>query len=188
MPTVIAATPNPALDLSMTVDKLEPHATHRIATAKRKLGGKGLNVANVCAEQGYQAVALGPLSSADKEAYADHPDTGLHTGVEAAFSPTPQPVRCTWAIYEKTTNATYILNEPGFEHAREVWDDVVARVDKHVARDPHSVVTVSGSLPPGTPPELVESLIAAAHRAGGKIIVDTSGPMLRTACRAGLTW
>lgn len=46
---VITLTLNPALDITVTVDQLTPESTLRIPQAQRRLGGKGLNVANVAA-------------------------------------------------------------------------------------------------------------------------------------------
>ena len=52
---------------------------------------------------------------------------------------------------------------------------------------PHAVVVISGSLPPGLEPDTVAALVAELIAAGVAVVVDTSGPGLMAAARAGAT-
>ncbi|MDT0157701.1 PfkB family carbohydrate kinase [Microbacterium sp. ARD32] len=54
-----------------------------------------------------------------------------------------------------------------------------------VGAAPADVLVISGSLPPGTPNELLPSLIRLGRDAGATVIVDTSGPALLVAADAG---
>jgi fructose-1-phosphate kinase PfkB-like protein len=47
------------------------------------------------------------------------------------------------------------------------------------------VLVISGSVPPGTPEDLLPSLIALGRAAGATVIADTSGPALLRAADAG---
>lgn len=180
-PAVIAVTPNPAMDVTITVASVEEGATHRIDPALKKLGGKGINVAEVAAEQGYPAYALGPLPRSEAEA------DGLSSRLRCtpAFSPSDAGLRSTYAIHAESTNETWIFNEPGLPHSAPVWTNLAERIRCLASENPGSVVTISGSFPPGVPVGLVEDLIRAARAGGAKVIVDSSGDALLDACAAG---
>ncbi|APT85608.1 1-phosphofructokinase family hexose kinase [Corynebacterium aquilae] len=186
-PAILAITPNPALDITLPIEQLIPEATHRIDTALRKLGGKGVNVAAVAAEQGYTAYALGPVSEADLADLNNRTDgvVALPDGVHLAFTPTPVPLRATFAIYQNTTGETAIINERGGAHPDEVYHNMVTTLTSYLDQHPGSVVTVSGSFAPGAPADFVTRLVDITHHHGGKIIVDSAGAPLKAACAAG---
>lgn len=176
---VIAITPNPALDITIDIDELVPEATHRIDHATKKLGGKGVNVAAVAGEQGYAAYALGPVPGAS---IREHP-TPSH--VHAAFTDTPAGLRATYALHQRGLNTTTIINERGAAHPPEVFAQIVTAVSDLATAHPGSVVTISGSFPPGAPADFLPHVLEAAHAAGARVIVDTSGAPLRQACELG---
>ncbi|MEZ2190523.1 1-phosphofructokinase family hexose kinase [Corynebacterium sp. CCM 9204] len=179
---VIAITPNPALDVTITLDRLVPEKTHRIDSAQRKLGGKGVNVAAVAAAEGYPAVMLGPVND-DAPTYTA-PDG--KAAPESAFTPTPVRLRETFAIHTISDGATSIINERGDRHPDEIWTRLVDQLGQVLVDHPGSVVTVSGSWPPGADENVLNDLITRTREAGGRIIVDCAGSHLRTACRAGV--
>lgn len=183
MSALIAVTPNPARDVTITLDKLIPEATHRIDAARRVFGGKGVNVARVAASQGYAAFMAGPVRTSDHPQLADLGDPEfLHN----ALSDTPVPLRETFAIHTTANNETVIINERGQEHPARVWEDLAQQIRSIAEAQPGSVLSISGSWPPGTEADTLRLLIAAARKANiSEVIVDCAGPLLLEACRLG---
>lgn len=183
-PAIIALTPNPAIDVTITVNELIDEATHRIPAAQRRLGGKGVNVAAVAAAQGYPAALLGPVSDSSL-ALLEERGLDLPEKASLDFSTTPVPLRETWAIHQTDNNATVIINEGGGEHPPAVWDDIAARISA-LAGQGANVLTISGSWPKNTDSDTLSGLIKVAQDAGVEhIIVDCAGDTLVTACRMG---
>lgn len=206
MSAVIAITPNPAMDITIESAQLIPGHTHRVPTAARRLGGKGINVARVAAQQGFLAYALGPVAadlaadpaadpgtaSADSAAQAPAgsaadpaAQASAHELLRWRLTATDVPTRATFALHIGDTDDTYMFNEPGSPYPRKVWEGVEGGIGKLLKQHPGAVVTVSGSWPPGSDPELMAGLVRTVHAGGGFIIVDAAGDMLRVAAKAG---
>ncbi|MDO4910153.1 MAG: PfkB family carbohydrate kinase [Corynebacterium sp.] len=183
-PALITLTGNPALDITISVDEVQPHHTHRLSGAARKLGGKGINVSTVAAEQGYETVILGPLSEPDYIdcLRRDILPTNVNGKITLAFSDTHTPLRSTFAIHTRKDNNTSIFNEAGEAHDPEVYDSILERLRKALKDHPRSVVTVSGSFAPQCPEDFLGKVVELTHDLGGRIIVDTAGEPLRRAC------
>lgn len=181
MSALIAVTPNPARDVTITLEKLIPEATHRIDAARRVFGGKGVNVARVAASQGYAAFMAGPVRTSD---YPQLTDLGDPKFLHNALSDTPVPLRETFAIHTTAENETVIINERGQEHPAQVWQDVAHQISSIAKAQPGSVLSISGSWPPGTEADTLRLLVNAAREAGiSEVIVDCAGPLLLEACR-----
>ena len=68
---------------------------------------------------------------------------------------------------------------PGIGQSQRVWDRIA---DEIAALAPEaSTLTVSGSFPPGTDPDLVRRLTRLAHEAGLRVVLDVSGAHLSRA-------
>jgi 1-phosphofructokinase len=79
--------------------------------------------------------------------------------------------------------ATTKVNEPGPELSGEELEALkAALLDAAAGAD---WVVLSGSLPPGVPPELYASLTAQLRAQGVKVALDTAGPLLRSAVAGG---
>ncbi|MDF8263891.1 1-phosphofructokinase family hexose kinase [Luteipulveratus flavus] len=176
---IVTVTPNPALDVTYTLDRLTPGRSHRVQQVVQRAGGKGVNVASVLTQLGYAATVLGPCGgTTGAELRHDLRDRGVLT----ALTDVEPPTRRTVTVVEADSTAT-VLNEPGRLSAHE-WDEVAARV-RTVLREPVEVLVASGSLPRGAPEDAYADLVAEARSAGVPCIVDTSGPPLLAAVAAG---
>ncbi len=56
---IITITLNPAIDETVEVDRLVQADTNRVVAIRRDIGGKGVNVARVLKELGYEPLAMG---------------------------------------------------------------------------------------------------------------------------------
>ena len=177
---ILTLTPNPALDLTWHVDGLKPGETHRVPTGAARAGGKGMNVARVLHAQGHEVLALATAGGM----------TGTEFSAELAASgiphrllPVAAPTRRSIALVDDRSGTTSILNE--FGAALDPADAAaVLGAAARLGRDARAVA-VSGSLPPGFGADDLGDLVADLVRAGTPVVVDTSGPALLSAARAG---
>lgn len=201
---IVSVTISPALDLTLAAEQLELGSSQRIAAANARLGGKGINVARVLAELGCGVYVQGPVArehwpkSADRHT-ADSPAADSPAGNTAStertdhggliwdLTDTESPLRRSYAIVEDSGRAT-VLNEHAHAHSAEVWAELEAGILRRMSEPAVRVLIVSGSTPADLPAGFHDRVIAAAHEQGVTVIVDTSGPGLHLAARAGADW
>jgi tagatose 6-phosphate kinase len=175
---ILTVTLNPALDLTYAVDALVPHTTHRVRTVAERAGGKGLNVARVLHAAGEPVLATGLLggpTGAAVQALADA------AGLPSAFVPIAANTRRTVSVVDGA-DATGLW-EPGPTITAAEWAAFAARFTALLAGA--RVVTLSGSLPAGLPPDAYAVLIRLAREHGVPVILDSSGAPLRHGLAAG---
>ncbi|MGW8566247.1 1-phosphofructokinase family hexose kinase [Isoptericola sp. NPDC055881] len=180
MTRVVAVTPNPAWDVTYGVDQLLPGESLRVRTATGRAGGKGVNVARVARTLGRPSLVVttagGPLGAAFR-------DDLEAAGQDALLVPVTGPTRQSVTVVSADGAHPTVLNEPGAAPSGAEWSALVDAVARAAA--PGDVVTVSGSLPPGTTQDRFADLLGAARGTGALVMVDTSGPALRWAAQAG---
>lgn len=178
---IVTVTPNPALDLTWHVDRLETGETHRADAGVSRAGGKGLNVARVAAAH---APVLA-LTTAGGTTGAEFAADLAASGVPHRLVPVLAPTRRSIAIVDRAAVDTTIINERGSNPSDTEWGALIAEVVE--AMPGASVLVISGSLPPGAPPSLLPVLITIGRDAGVPVIVDTSGAALLVAAEASAT-
>lgn len=185
---ILTLTPNPALDVTYTVEHVRPRDEHRVQQVRTAAGGKGVNVARVLAQLGIDAAVTGPLGGA----------TGAHlqellTHVDLigqAWTPIDGETRRTLTVVDEVGATGF--NEPGPrlsapEIATLRTDLLGLLLHPDPPEAPVEAVTISGSLPPGMAPGDLSGLVRAAVTHDRPVLVDTSGPALLEAARAGAT-
>lgn len=172
---VATVTLNPAVDLTIILDRLAPGAVNRASRAEQRPAGKGVNVAVMLALLGLPAVAAGLLPEEDTEAYTRFLE-GL--GIGFAFHPVPGHARVNVKLVEAAGRVTDI-NPPGPAVPGAALRAVEARL-AGMAPAP-GIVVLSGSLPPGLPDAAWASLTRSQRLAGRQVVLDTSGPALASA-------
>jgi 1-phosphofructokinase family hexose kinase len=176
---ILTVTPNPALDLTWEIDRIEIGGTHRADAGAVRAGGKGLNVARVLHAEGFDARAI---STAGGATGAELRQDLVASGVPHVLLPVAADTRRSVAWVDRSLGDTTIVNERGVSPTREEWAEFVAAVHEDAVAA--SVLVISGSFPPGAPHGLLEALIVAAGER--PVIVDTSGPLLLAAADAGV--
>lgn len=193
---ILTITPNPALDLTWHVDGLEPGETHRVGTGATRAGGKGINVARVLHEQGLDVLALTTAGGASGAELAA--DLEL-AGIPHRLVRTSGATRRSVAVVDTDAAHATVLNEVGAALtadeanalASAALDAVAApapaghRAPASGGADARRVAVISGSLPPGFGPEHLGDLVRALRADGLRVVVDTSGPAMLDAARAG---
>ncbi|GAA4572523.1 1-phosphofructokinase family hexose kinase [Planotetraspora kaengkrachanensis] len=176
---ILTVTLNLALDVTYVVGDVDWNGMNRVGSAHRRAGGKGVNVARVLTSLGHEVLATGLAGGRTGDAVLA--DLAL-AGVTADFTPIAAESRTTLVVSEAGASGSRrnaLFNEPG----PVVAEDDLARFTRHFAgllRDADAVV-ISGSLPPGTPPDFYAGLAAMAAERGVPAIVDADGAPLRHA-------
>ncbi|MCI9888464.1 hypothetical protein JT358_08325 [Micrococcales bacterium 31B] len=193
-------TPNPAWDMTHRVAELRPGASHRVLAASGRAGGKGINVARTLmglfgpeaplsllptgmredfehSRATCEVIAVAPVGGRIGELLAE--DLERVAGLEARLVPVSGATRQSIAVVPDDGSHPTLLNEPGAPVAAAEWDMLVATTLDLLGEG--SVLTVSGSMPPGPGaagrsglPELVR----AARARGAQVLVDVSGAAL----------
>ncbi|WP_169580627.1 MULTISPECIES: PfkB family carbohydrate kinase [Microbacterium] len=176
---ILTVTPNPALDLTWHVTRLVPGATHRVPEGTARAGGKGLNVARVLHSLCHDVVALTAVGGATGDQFRVDLE---ESGVPHRLIPTASPTRRSAAIVDEATGETAILNEAGAPLTL-AEATALAETAETVAVSA-GAVAISGSLRPGFGPGELAALVGRVARSA-PVVVDTSGPGLLAAARAG---
>ena len=186
MNRIVTVTPNPAIDMTYTVHGITEGASHRVPTPLSRAGGKGLNVARVAHQVGHPVLAVAPTGGATGQTLAAELWT---SGVPHALVAVAAETRRSIALVDTVAGETSIFNEEGQALLPDDWRSLSAAVVRAVqggdGHGPAAVLVGSGSLPPGAPEDFYPSLVRTAHDAGIPAIIDTSGPAIIAAARAG---
>ena len=170
----LTVTSNTAVDTTYVLDRLAVGEINRVARVLPSPGGKGNNVARVLRVLGHEVVATGFAGGHTGRFIAE---SLSDLGIEPAFLPVPGDSRVCLTVVEETTGRITEIREPGAAvtpaDGRRLIDHVVALAGTADA------VAISGSLPPGLPPDFYADLIAAVRRTGVFVAFDSSGEPLR---------
>jgi 6-phosphofructokinase 2 len=180
---ILTVTPNPAIDLCTTLERVEPDTKLRCSEPLREGGGGGVNIAEVLRRLGVAATAVwtkgGPLGEL------------LGRLLDAQSVPhVPVPIagdtREDITIVQLTDGCQFRFGMPGPALSAE---ETARLLDAVRAFEPApSWVVGSGSLGPGTPPDLYARLAEVAAERGARFVLDTSGEPLRIALESGGVW
>ena len=178
MARIVVLTPNPAIDVTYNVAQQLTGSTVRVLQARRRAGGKGINVVQVLRQLGVSALAVQPLHGASGDAIRKQL---ADDGVPSVNIDAPYETRTTVAVVDGLEHPT-LYAEPGGPLNAQAWTHLTAAVSVH--SEPGGFLVVSGSFPPGSTPGQVASLVAAGRAAGACVIVDAEGPALLAAAGA----
>ncbi|MFO7192502.1 MULTISPECIES: 1-phosphofructokinase family hexose kinase [Thermocrispum] len=175
MAVILTVTPNTAWDVTYWVDELVRHASARVRSIDARAGGKGVNVARVLHAAGHDVLACGFVGGVTGEQIRAELRSA---GLPEAMTPIAGESRKTVTVVD--SDATVLL-EPGPTVTAEEWSALVTGYRRHLADA--AVVVLSGSLPPGVPPDGYAELGRLAADAGVPVVLDSSGDALRHGLR-----
>lgn len=179
---IVTVTPNPALDLTYAMDRVEYGESQRVEAAASRAGGKGLNVARVAHQLGAEVTAIAAVGGDTGRAFeADLAASGIPHLLHQSTSQT----RRTITIVDRSRGETTLLNETGSLFSPTEWASITDAVLSLGAET--QCLTGSGSLPPGSPATLYAGLVELAVGIGVPTVIDATGPALLAAARAGAT-
>ena len=173
MPTVVTLTLNPAIDKSISVEKVVPERKLRSDRPVLEPGGGGINVARVLSELGVRASAhwtRGGPNGARLEALLDAMGLEHHPVV------IEDETRENLIVFERATGQQFRFGTPGPVLSELELEALAGRVAAMSPSTPYLVL--SGSLPEGVPDDTYARLAQAAP-SGCRVVLDTSGAALQ---------
>ena len=192
MARIVTVTPNPALDLTLEVERLGVGAVNIAGASRFESGGKGANVARMLAHLsgGASATAGGAAGGAAETVAAvvalpaDGADSwiaGFPREVELVVVRVAGSLRANIAITAADGETTKVNMRGGPLSAADA-DALLAAVA--AAARGAAWVVVGGSLPIGMEPAWIGRVADAARAAGAKIAIDCAGEALEAAVAA----
>jgi tagatose 6-phosphate kinase len=167
---ILALTLNPAIDKVYAVSDFQVDQVFRAEAMTRTAGGKGLNVARVAKLLGEPVISAGFIGGGSGVFIQNQVKA---QGITDRFTEIDGESRINIAIVDHKNHTSTEVLEAG--PAIQVGDyrKFISNYTKLVQEC--DIVTASGSLPPGVPPECYQYLITIARQSGKRFILDTSG-------------
>jgi 6-phosphofructokinase 2 len=181
MTDIVTITPNPAVDVSTSVEKIVPVTKLRGTSQRRDPGGGGINVARVITRFGGDVTALYPVGGATGGLLRQLLD---REGVVSRTCPTTEETREDFFVQEAATGQPYRFILPGPTLIEPEWQACLTLL-ADIRPFPRFVIG-SGSLPAGVPADFYARVAKIAHQHGAQMILDTSGAALGAAVAAGV--
>jgi len=178
---VLTLTFNPALDLSTSISGLKPEKKMRCDSPEYFPGGGGINVSRALLRLGLQSTAMfvsgGPGGKLIETLLKDEQ-------ISTKAIETEKWTRENLTVFDKSNKLQYRFTFPGLPMERENQIKVLNAV-KDLDPFPDFIV-LSGSFPPDFPLHFIKDLQLICGSKNSKLIVDTSGPFLLEAAKAGV--
>jgi 1-phosphofructokinase len=175
---IVTVTPNPSVDRTLEVARIERGAVLRATSTRIDAGGKGVNVTRALVANGHASLAVLPLGGGDGAVLSRLLVEGAiphHTVATAGGT------RSNITLSEPDGTVTKV-NAPG---APLVPEELEALVDAAIIAMRGAAWLVGcGSLPDGAPAGIYATLVEHARGAGLRAAVDTSGAPLAAALAA----
>lgn len=168
---------NPSIDRLYEIDRLVPGEIHRPQSGVAVAGGKGLNAARAAATLGGSVMAVGIVAGRAGDWIVERlAELGIETRMARATGET----RTCVSVLDRSSGAMTEIYERGEEIDAAAWDALEAMVQSELDGGDVAAVALSGSLPPGAPPDGFARIarIAAASSRPVPILADTYGPAL----------
>lgn len=172
---IVTVTLNPSFDKSITINDFKLDAVNKVTDTRTDAGGKGVNVSKVLNVLGCENTASGIAGSNNYNDYAAFLDK-MH--IHHDFVLTHGSIRTNIKINDPVYGTTTDINEPGITHSEETLTQLK---NKLLSYDNDTVFIISGSIGAKTDPNFIGELI---DELGKKVIVDTSGAVLKEAVKS----
>lgn len=177
---VLTVTLNAAVDKTYRVEGFCLDRVFRVEAGRVVAGGKGINVARVLHTLGVPVVATGFLGGHNGAFILD---SLKQEGIPGDFVWTQGESRVCLAVIDPIAGTQTELNEIG----PEIHPEEVSALEQKLAQllPQFAYVTLCGSAPPGVPTDFHARVIRLGHKAGVRVVLDSSGELLRHGLEAG---
>lgn len=171
---IITVTLNPAIDETVEVDCFIEGDTNRVASIRRDIGGKGINVARVLKELGYEPLAMG-FAPGDLGRMVEETLRDENIGVDFTFL--DGVTRTNITILDREKHRHTVLSASGpYAHPDDI-EKMIASIRRRLR--PDTWLILAGSLPPPCTGDVYARLVLEAERAGALTALDAEGLVVR---------
>ncbi|MGB7923158.1 MAG: 1-phosphofructokinase [Pyrinomonadaceae bacterium] len=178
---VVTVTPNPAIDLTLTIPDFTAGSVNRVEQQRSRPGGKGVNVASALADYGHAVAVTGFLG---RENSASFDALFSEKGIEDHFIRIAGETRTGIKLSDPARHETTDINFPGQSPAPSDVESLFRRL-RTLAAESKPWFVLAGSLPPGVEPTVYRDLTTVLKSLDCRVLLDTSGDALRYALDAG---
>jgi 6-phosphofructokinase 2 len=182
MTGIVTFTPNPALDVSTSVERIVPTHKMRCTAPRYDPGGGGINVARVVRRLGGEVTAIYPRGGATGRILDRLVE---REQIARKTSDLAEETRQDIAVHEDASGQQFRFVLPGPAVADHEWRACLDVLAASAGRA--GFVVASGSLPPGAPPDLYARVSRIVKSGRGRFVLDTSGPALKAALAEGVS-
>ena len=176
---ITTVTMNTSIDKAYFMDhEVQNGTVMRVSRCRNSAGGKGLNVARavkLCGEKVQATGLTGGFNGKYLESLLEKNE------VQYQFLHIAGETRCCINILDECYGSTEYL-EPGCEVAAEEEDRFLQRFPEIIQKS--KIITISGSVPRGISKNIYAKMISKAKEMGKKVILDTSGELLKEGIKA----
>ena len=176
---ILTVTMNAAIDKRYVVDGFQEGEVNRVVSCNYTPGGKGLNVSKPAAIAGAEVVATG-LAGGYAGGYIVN--ALKEFGIKSDFYLLDRESRSCINIWDTQKQKQTEFLEPGFVVTKAEFQSFMEKYEQLVQKA--GVVSISGSVPKGLDGTAYQEIVAAAKKAGKKVILDTSGKLLNMGIEA----
>lgn len=170
---ITTVTLNPAIDKTLTIDKVKPGAVNRIDAVREDMGGKGINISKLLHRLDIATFTTGFLGSVNSRQTHALMDVA---GFGYDFVEIDAKTRVNTKLVELELGITTDLNEPGFVVSDESYKELKARIVELGKKS--SFMVFSGSIPKGIGNNSYKELIDLVKESGCKTGLDADGDRL----------
>lgn len=174
---ITTVTMNASIDKLYLTASFSAGVVNRVERVVCTAGGKGMNVARVAALCGETVTAAGLIGGFNGQLFRS---LITEEKIHPRFTVAKGETRSCINIRDEAGKTTELL-EPGAPVDAETLERFYA--DYREAISVSSVVTISGSVPQGTPTDFYRRLISQAKSEGKQVLLDTSGATLLESIR-----
>ena len=178
---IVTLTVNPALDRTLSVDRLAFEDRAYIESRHESPGGRGINAACVIHSFGGTPLAIFPSGGKNGKMFEE---LLCVYGYSTVAVPAGHEIRTNITITDRQ-GLTVSVNERGPQLGKAEIERLEKAVQKSL--DGASWLMLCGSLPPGVPSNFYARLIGMARRKKVKTLLDTDGDALREGIEAAPT-
>ena len=166
---IITVTLNPAVDKTVTVEKLCPGELNKVCSSREDAGGKGINVSKTIQSLGGKSIATGFLGGLPGDGIAR---TLKELEIEADFVQIDGQTRTNLKIADADGCVTEV-NEPGPVVSGTECERLEEKLRERIS--PGDMVILSGSLPKGISVDFYGKLTEKMKALGASVFVDADG-------------
>ncbi|MGM3273354.1 1-phosphofructokinase [Ralstonia sp. 24A2] len=178
---IVTVTLNPAIDMTVVLERLERGRVNIGHSVTQQAGGKGVNVAGCLADWQVPVMATGLLGDANAELFEA---LFARKGVLDGFCRVPGSNRTNIKISDQADGQTTDINLPGIAATAADLETLIQRIDTITRGADVAGVALCGSLPSGLPADTYVQLLAQLNQRGMRTLLDTSGAPLTQALAA----
>ncbi len=178
MTKIITVTANTAIDLFIEVESLTASDNILAKSSLDFACGKGINVAKAIESLGNPVSCLGFAGNQSLAAF-NALNTGLlHVDLTAVAGKT----RTNITLFDSDDDKETHIRTTGFTVTDDDCQKLIEKID--ACAEPGDIVILSGSLPPGAPENLYQTIIELCHSKAVIPFLDTSGTGLMSGIKA----